>query len=84
MSEETCKMAQEQFQSVYTEAVTLNLLALIVTVPWCHINLLVALFDYFIIVLPVLTSARSFIMLNTMIKNKSKSYTTILMSFLKS
>ena len=38
------------------------------------------LYDYLILVLPALNLAKSLIMLNTMVENKHKSYTIILIS----
>ena len=49
-----------------------------------QLKLLVTLYDFLIIVLPALKLARSFIIFNTMIGNKSKRYNIIVMYFLRS
>ena len=77
------------FQNLNLMSISLKSLDLIFIV-WCEFlsfmqsSLLVNLFDYLVIFLPVLTLTRSFIKLNTATENKKKSYTIILISFFRS
>ena len=77
------------FQNLNLMTISLKSLDLIFIV-WCEFlsfmqsSLLVNLFDYLVIFLPVLTLTRSFIKLNTATENKKKSYTIILISFFRS